>query len=83
MGPEKHKFKCHRCFAATLKCGSKETPRKVPILLIEPLKTEMEVIKKIEESRDWRYPIVEEIKPNRTIRLCIIITKRNAVTKRK
>ena len=24
VGPDKHKFKCHECFTAALKCGSKE-----------------------------------------------------------
>ena len=60
-------------------------PRKVPIPLLEPLKTELDrmlemgVIKKIEEPTDWCNPIVQEIKPNGKIRLCIDLTKLNAV----
>ena len=171
MGPDKHKFKCHGCFTATLKCRSKEmieviyvcdyidipllgqpgidnlelitlksdindvkedepqedrtttntvndfkevfeglgqekgrpahvdteedatpfqisAPRKVPIPLLEPLKTELDqmlemgVVKKIEEPTDWYHPIVEQIKPNGKIRFCIDLTKLNAVRNR-
>ena len=63
-------------------------PRKVPILLLEPLKTELDwmlemgVIKKIEEPTDWCHPIVEDIKPNGKIRLYIDLTKLNAITNR-
>ena len=63
-------------------------PRKVPIPLLEPSKTdldwmlEMGVIKKIEDPTDWCHLIVEEIKPNEKMRLYIDLTKLNAVTNR-
>ena len=63
-------------------------PRKVTIPLLEPLMTELDrmlemgVIKKIEAPTDWCHPIVEEIKPKGKIRLCIDLTKLNAVTNR-
>ena len=43
---------------------------------------EMRVIKKTDEPTDWCHPIVEEIEPNGKIRLCIDLTKLNAVTNR-
>ena len=63
-------------------------PRKVPIPLLEQLKTELEritklgVIEKVEEPSEWCHPIVVAMKPSGRIRLCIDLTKLNRATKR-
>ena len=62
-------------------------PRKVPIPLLEQLKTELEritkmgVIEKVEEPSEWCHPILVAIKPSGKIILCIDLTKLNKATK--
>ena len=62
-------------------------PQKVPIPLLEQLKTELEritkmgVIEKVEESSEWCHPILVAIKPSGKIILCIDLTKLNKATK--
>ena len=56
--------------------------------LLKPLNKELDrilemgVIKKIEKSTECCHPRVKEIKPNGKIRMCIDLTKLNAITKR-
>ena len=71
VGPDKHKFKCHGCFTATLKCGSKEMIEVIYVcdyidipLLGQPgidnlelitLKSNINVVKENEPQEDNNY----------------------------
>lgn len=62
-------------------------PRRVPILLLAPLKAElirmeqMGVIRAVDQPTDWCDPIVTVQKPNGKLRVCIDLTQLNKGTK--
>ena len=63
-------------------------PRRIAIPLLEPLREELErmkkmgVIRPIDEPTDWCHPIVLVEKPNGDIRICLDLTQLNKGTKR-